>query len=100
MSTIDQQADEIARLKVELAQVRAEARAGLAQCGHMLDEARVGNALITHALDCALIWGEALFAFLPEGMVLPEGVKTAKGALTEAMRALQGIRRDDRTGTQ
>lgn len=64
----------------KIAQLRAE-----------LEEARAGNALIIHALSCALQWGEALFAFLPEGMVLPEGVKTAKGALTEAMRALQGI---------
>jgi hypothetical protein len=70
-------------LHEELAQLRAQ-----------LEEARAGNALIIHALNCALQWGEALFAYLPEGTVLPEGVKTANGALAQAMRALKGIKRD------
>ena len=66
----------------------------LAQLKAQLEEARAGNALVVHALGCALQWGEALFAFLPEGTVLPEGVKTANGALAQAMRALKGIRHD------
>jgi FtsZ-binding cell division protein ZapB len=50
---------------------------------------RQDAAMILHALDAALQWGEALFMFLPQGTVLPEGVKTAKGALDEAMTALR-----------
>lgn len=66
-STLDLQAREITELKDELT------------------EAIAGNARVIKALDAALQWGEALFAFLPEGTILPEGVKTAHGALREAL---------------
>lgn len=71
VETVDLQAREITELKQELS------------------EAIAGNARVIRALDAAIQWGEALFAFLPEGMVLPEGVKTAKGALTEALRDIR-----------
>lgn len=61
----------------------------IAQLKADLDAAIAGNARVIRALDAAVQWGEALFAFLPEGMVLPEGVKTAKGALTEALRDIR-----------
>lgn len=81
--------DELARVRIELAQVRAEAEATLLQCAHALQVATTGNARLILALDAALQWGEALFAWVPEGTVLPEGVSTAKGALTEALREIR-----------
>ena len=87
--------DEIDRLKIELQQVRAEAEATLVQCAQMLEEARTGNAQLLNALNAALIWGEALFAWAPEGTALPEGVKTAKGALDLAIQGLREGRRHE-----
>jgi hypothetical protein len=46
---------------------------------------REDSARVVHALDCALQLIDCLIAFLPEGMVLPEGVKTCKYRLDEAM---------------
>jgi hypothetical protein len=46
---------------------------------------RADSARVVQALDCALQLIDCLIAFLPEGMVLPEGVKTCKYRLDEAM---------------
>ena len=80
----------------ELASVRGDCEKMLYESGHRLgvahrerDAAIAGNAKVIRALDAALQWGEALFAFLPEGMVLSEGVKTAKGALDAALRDIR-----------
>lgn len=54
-----------------------------------LEDARLGNAKVIHALDCAVQLIEALIMYLPAGTVLPEGVTTAKGALDHAMRELR-----------
>lgn len=54
-----------------------------------LAETRTNAALVVHALDAALQWSEALFAWVPEGTTLPEGVKTAKGALDQAVNAIR-----------
>jgi hypothetical protein len=54
---------------------------------HLL-KASEGNALIIHALNCALQLVEALIAFTPNNTPLHPGVATAKGALHEAMRAI------------
>jgi hypothetical protein len=50
-----------------------------------MQELREDSARVMHALDCALQLVDCLIAFLPEGMVLPEGVKTCKYRLDEAM---------------
>jgi hypothetical protein len=63
---------DVAKLKQELYQTRADA------------------ALVVHALNCALQWGEALFTFLPEGTPLHPNVSAAKGALDRAMAAVRG----------
>jgi hypothetical protein len=49
---------------------------------------REDSARVVYALDCALQLTECLIAFLPEGMVLPEGVKTCKYRLDEAMKGI------------
>jgi hypothetical protein len=46
---------------------------------------RADGARVVLALDCALQLIDCLIAFMPEGMVLPEGVKTCKYRLDEAM---------------
>jgi hypothetical protein len=53
-----------------------------------LSKACQGNALILHALNCALQLIEALIAFTPAGSPMHPGVATAQGALHEAMRAI------------
>jgi hypothetical protein len=50
---------------------------------------REDSARVVYALDCALQFTECLIAFLPEGMVLPEGVATCKYRLDGAMQAIQ-----------
>lgn len=55
-----------------------------------LQECKAGNAKLIHALDCAIIWAEALFAWLPEGTVMPEGILAAKNNLS---RALEEVRK-------
>jgi hypothetical protein len=55
---------------------------------HLL-KASEGNALIIHALNCALQLVEALIAFTPNNTPLHPGVATAKGAA-----ALQAQRTD------
>jgi hypothetical protein len=50
-----------------------------------LQAIRADAARVVQALDCALQLIDCLIAFLPEGMVLPEGVKTCKHRLDEAM---------------
>jgi hypothetical protein len=72
---------EIARLKGELEAARAEAQ-----------QLRQDAAKVVLALDAALQWGETLFAFLPEGMPLSDGVKGAKHQLDLALTAV-GIRK-------
>jgi hypothetical protein len=88
MSVIDQQAEEIIRLKRELAAVRAEAQAAFIEHAHQLQQCRSDGALMVRALNAALVWGEALFGWLPEGMVLSDGVKSAKSQLDMAMELL------------
>jgi hypothetical protein len=87
MESIYQQ--EIGRLKHELRASRAETQAAYNDCETRLSEARIGNGKIVHALDTAIQLVEALIMFLPEGMILPDGVKTAKGALDHALRELR-----------
>lgn len=78
--------EDIARLKHELMAARAETQTAVTE----RNAAIAGNTRVIRALDAALQWGEALFAFLPEGTPLSDGVKTAKAALDAA---LQDIRR-------
>ena len=59
-----------------------------------LSKACQGNALIIHALNCALQLIEVLIAFYPENTPMHPGVGTAKGALHEAMRAINGTLRN------
>jgi hypothetical protein len=49
---------------------------------------REDSALVVYALDCAVQLTDSLITWLPEGMVLPEGVKTCKYRLDEAMKAI------------
>jgi len=49
---------------------------------------REDGARVSYALDCALQLVECLIAWAPEGTVLPEGVKTCKYRLDEAMRQI------------
>ena len=65
-------------LQIERDRLRIELQAAIA-----------GNAKVIYALDRAIQWAEALFAYLPSGIVLPEGVKTAQGALKEALRNIR-----------
>jgi hypothetical protein len=53
-----------------------------------LRKAREGNAMIIHALNCSLQLVEALIAFTPDNSPMHPGVATAKGALDQAMRAI------------
>lgn len=59
-----------------------------------LSKACQGNALIIHALNCALQLIEVLIAFTPDNTPLHPGVATAKGALHEAMRAINNTLRN------
>lgn len=77
---------EVARLKRDLMAARAETQAAHV----LLNEARAGNAKLIHALDCAIIWAEALFAWLPPGTVMSPGIEAAKNNLS---RALQEVRK-------
>ena len=79
----------IAGLKRELVAVRAEAQALSLDCANRLDEARAGNAKLIHALDTSIIFVEALLAWLPEGLVLSDGVKTAKYNLDHALKEIR-----------
>jgi hypothetical protein len=53
---------------------------------------REDSARVVYALDCAIQLTDCLITWLPEGMVLPDGVKTCKYRLDEAMRAIGGRR--------
>ena len=84
---------EYAQLREMLEQLRTEVLATQIERDRLrreLEAAVIGNAKLIHALDCAIIWGEMLFAHLPQGTVLPEGTSAAMGALK---RALQEVRK-------
>lgn len=51
-----------------------------------LKQVRADAALVVHALDQSVILVGALIDWLPEGMVLPDGVKTAHYNYTEALK--------------
>jgi hypothetical protein len=59
-----------------------------------LSKACQGNALIIHALNCALQLIEALIAFTPDNTPMHPGVSAAKGALHEAMKAINNTLRN------
>lgn len=82
-------ADEILRLKTELAQVRAEAQAMLQQCAHTLEQASAGNGRVIYALDRAVQLVEMLIAFLPEGQPTHPGLETAKTVFEQALRDIR-----------
>jgi hypothetical protein len=50
---------------------------------------RMDSIKVVRALDASVQLIEALIAWLPEGLVLSEQVKNAKGAWTEAMRDIR-----------
>ena len=81
---------EIAKLQVELAQVRAEAQATLQHCAHALEQARIDSARVMQALDCALQTVDALLAWMPEGLTLSPEVSGCKQRLNAAMDAVIG----------
>lgn len=54
-----------------------------------LEQLRADSAKVVRALDAAIQLIEALLAWMPGGLLLPESVKTAKSALDEAMRDLR-----------
>ena len=81
---------EIAGLKRENSAIRAEAQAYMQDCARQLAEMRASTAKVVYALDCSVQLIEALIAWMPEGLVLSDQVKSAKGAWSKAM---QDIRR-------
>ena len=81
--------DEIERLRTENAAIRQEAQALGQDCAQQLAEMRAQSAKLVHALDCSVQLIEALIAWMPEGMVLSEQVRGAKGAWSEAMQRIR-----------
>lgn len=79
---------EIASLTDKLAAIRTQAQATLINHSQELAQVRLANAKTMHALDCSTQLIEALIAWMPEGLILSEQVKNAKGAWTHAMREL------------
>jgi hypothetical protein len=59
-----------------------------------LTKSREGAALIIHALNCAIQLTDALIAYTPDGSPLHPGVGAAKGALDDAMRAINSTLRN------
>jgi hypothetical protein len=55
------------------------------EAGVTLEAMRAQGALIVHALDCAIRWAEALFAFWPAGTPMHPDVGACKHQLDEAM---------------
>lgn len=53
-----------------------------------LAKVREGAALIVHALNCAIQLTEALITYMPDQSPLHPNVATCKGALDQAMRAI------------
>lgn len=82
--------NELARLRVELAQTRAEAQALLQQCGHTLEAQRIDSAKVVNALDCAVQTVDALIAWMPQGLILSPEVSGCKERLDRAMQAVMG----------
>jgi len=80
---------ENARLQRELDAVRAEAQALSLDCSNRLSEARTGNAKVIHALDTAIMFIEALLAWLPEGLPMNPGLASAKHRLDEALKDIR-----------
>src|SRR6476659_9141233 len=81
---------EIAKLQVELAQVRAEAQATLQHCAHALEQARIDSAKVMQALDCALQTVDALLAWMPEGLMLWPEASRCKPGLKDTMAVMIG----------
>lgn len=54
-----------------------------------LERIRADSAKVVRALDAAIQLIEALLAWMPGGLLLPDTVKTAKNALDKAMRDLR-----------
>lgn len=80
---------EVARLKRDLLAAKAEIQAAYVECALKVNEAKASNAKLIHALDCAIIWAEALFAWLPEGTAMPPGIEAARNNLTRALQELR-----------
>jgi hypothetical protein len=59
-----------------------------AQLRRDLSALQQNSGMVVHALDCAGALIDALITWLPEGMPLPDGVRTCKHNLDTAMAAL------------
>jgi hypothetical protein len=59
-----------------------------------LAKACEGAGLILHALNCAIQLTDALISYMPDGSPLHPNVATCKGALDEAMRAINSTLRN------
>ena len=81
---------EVARLKRDLHAARTETQAAYVECALRVNEAKASNAKLIHALDCAIIWAEALFAWVPSGTAMPPGIEAA---MNNVKRALAEVRK-------
>lgn len=59
-----------------------------------LAKCREGAGLIIHALNCAIQLTDALIAYMPDGSPLHPDVAASKGALDQAMRAINSTLRN------
>jgi hypothetical protein len=66
-----------------------ELRHEIARLKRELEKCQLDAAKVVQALDRAIQLTEAMLAWMPEGMVLSEQVKTEWAALAEALRALR-----------
>lgn len=82
LKTVKEELAEYQRVACLAAYNQGQIAADLKQ---QLEACRLGNAKLIYALDCAIIWAEALFAWLPEGTVMPEGIQAAKNSFSRAL---------------
>lgn len=59
-----------------------------------LAKVREGAALVVHALNCAIQLTEALITYMPDQSPLHPSVGACKGALDQAMRAINSTLRE------
>lgn len=85
----DPDEDKLVDVAVDVATLLAMGTKILERQTTELEQARIGNAKVVHALDCALQLVETLIAFLPEGQPLHPGLDAAKGALDQALKELR-----------
>jgi len=81
---IKRQEDEITGLMLELGQAQQD----IADCSEQVLKIQADAAKVVHALDCSTQLIDALLAWLPEGLVLSEGVTSAHGAWRTAMKRI------------